>query len=56
MSTVGPIAGQGVISTQVQLAQHDAPAAAQQQRQAETSPPVPPPSDSGRGTNLDASA
>ncbi|MDD2324700.1 MAG: hypothetical protein PHW63_01615 [Alphaproteobacteria bacterium] len=56
MSTIGPVAGQGVISTQAQLAQSETPAVVEQPRQAEVQASVPPPSDSGRGTKLDTSA
>jgi len=55
MSTVGPVAQQGVISTQVEHIQNDRPASAEQARPVEKSPPPPPP-ETGRGQSLDTSA
>lgn len=62
---VGPAAGQGVVSTQVQQIQADRPVTAERPEPRETvearpetveSPPPPPPPETGRGTNLDTTA
>lgn len=54
---LGPVAQQGVISTQVEQIRTPAPAAEPPKAQAEAPPPPPPPpADSGRGTKVDMSA
>lgn len=54
---IGPVAQQGVISTQVEQIRTPTPAAEPPKAQAEAPPPPPPPpADSGRGTQVDTSA
>jgi len=57
MTDIGPIAQQGIISTQVERVQNDRPTAVEPPRQpVQTAPPPPPPVDSGRGATLDTTA
>lgn len=58
-TAVGPAMQQGLISTQIEIAQTDKPAAAEAPRPQEAAPPPPPPpppEESGRGKNVDTSA
>lgn len=55
MSGIGPVAQQGIISTQVERVQNDRPTATEAP-QVETPPPPPPPPETGRGGAVDTSA
>lgn len=56
MSGLGPVAQQGVISTQIERVQQERPVAADPSRETETTPPPPPPPEEGRGATVDTSA
>lgn len=58
MTGVGPVAGQGIISTQIERVQNELPTAQppppREPERVETPPP--PPAESGRGMTIDTSA
>lgn len=63
MTEIGPVAQQGVISTQMARVQNDAPTAASEPPQEAVAdatqtppPPPPPPAETGRGTVVDTTA
>ena len=59
MTGVGPVAGQGIISTQLERVQSELPATqpppVRETERVET-PPPPPPAETGRGMTVDTSA
>ncbi|MGE4351215.1 MAG: hypothetical protein AB7E52_03400 [Bdellovibrionales bacterium] len=61
MTDIGPVAQQGVLSTQVERVQNDRPTAVEPPREVVTTPPetatpTPPPAETGRGATVDTSA
>lgn len=57
MSGLGPVAQQGVISTQIERVQNEIPVAAEPTRETQSAPPPPPPPpEEGRGMTVDTSA
>ena len=56
MTEIGPVAQQGVVSTQLQRVQTETAVAPEAAQRAEASPPPPPPPEEGRGATIDTTA